>query len=826
MRNLILLLLLLSFNVKAMDTFTVSDIRIIGADRISHGTIFSYLPIERGDVVDADAVRAGIKGVFSTGYFSDVKMLKEGDVLVVEVTERPAIATIRIDGNKSIKTEELMQGLNSIGLSEGEVFDKLELEKVKNELVQQFFSRGKYNVEIDTNVKELERNRVLVNININEGKAAKIKHIKIVGNTVFTDEELIGAFESDTTNWLSWYSQDDQYSKEKLNGDLEKLKSYYLDRGYVNAEVESVQVTISNDKKDIYITANIQEGEQYQFGKQDLTGELIFDKDIMQRYLISQEGQTFAQNKIELTNTTLKSVLANRGYAFAEITPVTDVDEESKTVDVTYFVVPGKKVYVRRINFIGNTKTKDEVLRREMRQFEGAWFSQALVDRSKLRLQQKPYFEQVDIETEQVPGTEDQIDVNVTVKERNSGQFTFGLGFSQLSGLNFSTSVSLQNLLGTGNTLSVAVNTSDFYKRLNLLYENPYFTDDGISLGYSLNFTNINQGDANIAQYNSTNGSVGIQASFPITEFDRIYTNLSYERISLRATERFTAQAIVDDLIDLGGYAYTCIDPILRPEDDADLPRLTNQCFDGGVLPPATGVDDETILVPFQFRRAFTLYKAEARWARDSRNRFFNPTRGAFHSIGFEASLPSSTAEFYKINIKENILFPLTDKFTLSLRGEIGYGDGYGDTSGLPFFENFFAGGVSSVRGYDDNTLGPKSNVGGPFPSEIEQNIPTTSRTGDPIGGALKVVGSAELVFPPPFAKESSNAARLAWFVDVGNVFDDTDSFEARELRMSTGIALKWQAPVGPIVISYAYPFNKDRLDRTERLQFTFGNTF
>ncbi len=824
MRNLILLLVLLSFNVKAMDPFTVSDIRIIGADRISHGTIFSYLPIERGDVVDAEAIRSGIQNVFSTGYFHDVKMLRDdGDVLIIQVEERPAIATIRIDGNKSIKTEELMDGLNSIGLSEGEVFDKLELERVKNELVRQFFSRGKYNVEIDTNVRELDRNRVLINVNIDEGKSAKIKHIKIVGNTVFTDEELIEAFESDTTNWLSWYSQDDQYSKEKLNGDLEKLKSYYLDRGYVNADVESVQVTISNDKKDIYITANIQEGEQFKFGKQELTGNLIYEKETMQRYLLTTEGATFSQNRIEQTSNTLKAVLANRGYAFAEIQPINEINEEDNTVDVTFFISPGKKVYVRRINFIGNTKTKDEVLRREMRQFEGAWFSQALVDRSRLRLRQKPYFEEVEIETEQVPGTEDQIDVNVTVKERNSGQFTFGLGFSQVSGLNFSTSVSLQNLLGTGNTLSVAVNTSDFYKRLNLLYENPYFTDDGISLGYSVNFTNIDQGDANIAQYNSTNGSLGVQASFPITEFDRIYTSLAYERISLRANAGLTADAIVTDLLDLGGYAFTC-QTTARPEDPADLPPLTGQCYTDGEIPPPTGEEGELIQVPFQYRRAFSLYKAQARWARDSRNRFFNPTRGSYHSIGFEASLPSSTAEFYKINLRENILFPLTDKLTLSLRGEIGYGDGYGDTEGLPFFENFFAGGVNSVRGYDDNTLGPKSLVGGALESEAGE--PTTSRSGDPIGGSFKVVGSAEVVFPTPFAKESSNAARLAWFVDVGNVFDDVDSFEARELRMSTGIALKWQAPVGPIVISYAYPFNKDDDDRTERLQFTFGNTF
>jgi len=825
MRNLIILLLLLTFQVKALDPFTVSDIRIIGADRISHGTIFSYLPIERGDVVDSESVRTAIKSVFSTGYFNDVKILKEEDVLIIKVVERPAISAIRIDGNKSIKTEELIQGLNNIGLSEGEVFNRLELDRVKNELITQFFSRGKYNVEIDTNVKELDRNRVLVNINIDEGKSAKIKHIKIVGNTVFTDEELIDAFESGTTNWLSWYSQDDQYSKEKLNGDLEKLKSYYLDRGYVNAEVESVQVTISNDKKDIYITANIQEGEQFNFGKQELTGNLIYDKDIMEKYLITTEGETFSQNRIELTSNTLKAVLSNRGYAFAEIQPVTKVNEDEKSVDVTYFVLPGKKVYVRRINFIGNTKTKDEVLRREMRQFEGAWFSQALVDRSKLRLQQKPYFEEVEIETSQVPGTEDQIDVNVKVKERNSGQFTFGMGYSQLSGMNFSTSVSLQNLLGTGNVLSVAVNTSDFYKRLNLLYENPYFTDDGISLGYSMNFTNIDQGDANIAQYNSTNGSLGVQASFPITEYDRIYTSLAYERISLSATLGVTADAIIDDLLDLGGYVYNCPFTQLRPEDDSLLPRLTEQCFDGGVIPPATGVDQETISIPYQYRKSFSLYKAQARWARDSRNRYFNPTRGSFHSIGFEASLPSSTVEFYKINLKENILFPLTDKLTLSLRAEIGYGDGYGDTSGLPFFENFFAGGVSSVRGYDDNTLGPKSLVGGIILEE-EADYPTTSQSGDPIGGSFKVIGSAEIIFPTPFAKESSNAAKLAWFFDVGNVFDDFDSFEARELRMSTGIALKWQAPVGPIVISYALPFNDDKLDRTERLQFTFGNTF
>ncbi|MCF6300771.1 MAG: outer membrane protein assembly factor BamA, partial [Proteobacteria bacterium] len=396
MIKIIFALIIMSFSVNSAEQFRVDDIRIIGADRISHGTIFSHLPIERGDTVDAEIIRTSIKRLFATGYFHDVKLSKDGNVLIIRLSERPAIAAISIDGNKSIKTEELMTGLSNIGLSEGEVYDKLELDRVKNELTRQFFSRGKYNVVVDTNVQVLDRNRVKININIDEGKSAKIKHIKIVGNTLFTDEELIETFESDTGNWLSWYSQNDQYSREKLNGDLEKLKSYYLDRGYIKTDVESVQVTISNDKKDIFITINLQEGKQFTFGKQDVTGNMIFEKEIMEKYLLSQESETFAQNLMEISSNRLKTVLANRGYAFAEVQPVTTINEDDSTVDVTYFISPGKKVYVRRVNFHGNVKTKDEVLRREMRQFEGAWFSQTLVDRSKLRLQQKPYFEEVE----------------------------------------------------------------------------------------------------------------------------------------------------------------------------------------------------------------------------------------------------------------------------------------------------------------------------------------------------------------------------------------------------------------------------------------------
>ena len=820
-RSLLLVTLLSLTSVSmAFEAFEVEDIRLNGADRISHGTIFTYLPIEKGDTVNKRSVSRSVKSLFRTGYFSDVKILRDGNVLVVKLLERPAIASIAIDGNKAIKTDELLKGLRNIGLVEGEVFDKLQLDRVQNELTKQYFSRGKYNVIVAAKVKELDRNRVRVNIDIEEGKAAKIKHIKIVGNTVFTDEELIETFESDTTGFLSWYTSDDQYSKEKLNGDLETLKSYYMDRGYVDFNVESVQVTISQDKRDIYITANINEGSVYKFGEMKVSGEMVVKKKTLQNLIISVEDQTFARNLTEASAERMKIILGNFGYAFAEVTPVPEIDKETSKVSMTYFVEPGKRVYVRNVNFHGNIKTKDEVLRREMRQFEGGWYSKSLVERSKIRLQQKPYFEEVTIETPRVPGSDDQVDVEVTVKERNSGQFQFSVGFSQVSGINTSISVSLQNLLGTGNALSFAINNSSFFKQLNVFYENPYYTDEGVSLGYSLNFSTSNFGEANIARFSSNNGGIGMQMSFPISEYDRIFTSVGYERKNVKAFLGSTATLIFSDLCELGGYTYTT-QPILPTGIDWNgtdcLPETVEQ------LPTDPGGIRDGSPIPFEARRSFTFYKAEARWARDSRNRFFNPTRGSFYRLGAEFSLPGSTAKFYKITAKSNKLFPLSKNLTLSLSGEVGFGDGYASTEKLPFFENFFAGGTNSVRGYRDNTLGPKSSVlGDDF---LASGLPLTSRPGDPVGGSLKTTGSVELVFPTPFAK-IGNSARLAWFWDFGNVFSTFEDFEAREFRHSTGFALKWQAPVGPIVINFAFPFNDNEFDDTETIQFAFGNTF
>ncbi len=803
----------------AFEPFEVQDIRLVGADRISHGTIFTYLPIEKGDKASKRNITQSIKSLFRTGYFSDVKILKDGNILVIKVVERPAIASITLDGNKAIKTDELLKGLRNIGLIEGEVFDKLQLERVQNELTRQYFSRGKYNVVVDAKVRELDRNRVRINIDIEEGKAAKIKHIKIVGNTVFTDEDLIDSFESDTTNMLSWYSSDDQYSKEKLNGDLETLKSYYMDRGYVDFNVESVQVTISDDKRHIYITVNIEEGKPYKFGTMKVTGDMVIEKSALERLIVARPDDVFARNLTEASAERMKIILGNLGYAFAEVTPVPEIDEDTHTVNMIFFVDPGKRVYVRKINFHGNIKTKDEVLRREMRQFEGGWYSKSLVERSKIRLQQKPFFEEVTIETPKVPGTDDQVDIEITVKERNSGQFQFSVGFSQLSGINTNVSVSLQNLLGTGNQLSFAINNSNFFKQLNVFYENPFYTDEGVSRGFSMQFSTSNFGEANIARFSSSNGGFGMNMSFPISEYDRIFTSFGYERRNVRAFLGSTAALIFSDLCELGGYTYTTQPSIPATAtwngEDCALEELST------IPDDPTGIRDG-VSVPFQARRAFTFYKAEARWSRDSRNRFFNPSRGSFYRLAAEFSLPGSTATFYKITARTNKLFPLTKNLTLSLSGEIGVGGGYSSTARLPFFENFFAGGSSSVRGYRDNTLGPKSSVIG---DSLSGDLPLTSRQGDPVGGSLKTTGSVELVFPTPFAKVG-NSARLAVFWDFGNVFRDYNDFEAREFRHSVGLALKWQAPVGPIIINFSTPFNDNEFDDTESIQFAFGNTF
>ncbi len=751
----------------AIDPFVVQDIRLDGLSRISAGTVYSYLPVEKGDTIDRAGAAEAIRALYKTGFFKDVQVSRQGDILVVTVVERPAIAKIGIDGNKDIKDEDLLKGLKEIGLAEGETFDRLELDRLTQELMRQYNNRGKYNVSIKPTVTELDRNRVEIQIQIAEGKASKIKHLNVVGNTTFSDEEIREDFESDTTGWLSWYSKDDQYSREKLSGDLEKLTSYYQDRGYVDFNIESTQVTISPDKRNIYLTANVREGEVFTISEIKLTGDLILGEPEIRRLVYTQPGDIFSRRKLELSSEAMQKVLGNIGYAFADVTPIPKVDKENRTVEVTFFVNPGKRVYVRRINFEGNTRTQDEVLRREMRQFEGAWFSQAAIDRSKIRLQRLGYFKTVDITTPRVAGSDDQVDVLVKVEEQSSGAFQFGLGYSQLQGLLTSISVTQRNFLGTGNSVGVTLQNNSVLRRFDFSYIDPYFTDDGVSLGYTLSYREPDQGEANIANYTSDIASAPVIMGIPLTETDTLSMVMSLSRNQIGTFPGITPPEIIDYINELG-------------------------------------------------KRTFSTWGLQAGWSRDSRNKYFAPTRGAYQRVGAEVALPGSTQEAYKLFYEGARYWPLGSIFSLLTRAELGYGDGYGNADVLPFYENFYAGGVRSVRGFEDNTLGPCSDPNPLIEGDICQ----------PLGGALLTVANLELIFPTPFVKRGDDSTQFSAFVDVGNVFEDYDAFDVGELRASAGISFKWQAPVGPIIVSIAYPLIKEDEDRTETLQFTFGNQF
>lgn len=783
---LFLLALFTARGAMAFDAFTISDIRIDGLSRIAPGTVFTYLPLEKGDWLSTQRADQAIRALYKTGFFNDVQLSRQGDILVVTVKERPQISKIAIRGNKDLKEEDLRKGLKGIGLSEGEAFDPLKLTEVQSELTRQYYNRGKYNVSVKTAVVPLDRNRVEVSINIAEGKAAKIKHLNIVGNTAFPDKEIEDEFESNTTNWLSFYTKDDQYSREKLSGDLEKLQSYYMDRGYADFNVDSTEVSISPDKRKMYVTANIKEGEVYKVSDIKLTGNLILKEEDLHKLLQIKPGDVFSRQKIERSVDAITAVLANIGYAFADVQPIPAIDKETREVGLNFFVVPGKRVYVHQVIFKGNASTEDEVMRREMRQLEGAWYSQAAIDRSKIRLQRLGFFKTVVIDTPKVPGTDDQVDLVVAVEEQNSGSFTFGLGYSQVQGLITSIAVTQNNFFGTGDRVSVSAQQSLAYKRYQVGYYEPYLTDDGVGLGYDIQHTKFNSSENNLASYLSSSDAFDIYLGWPISESDTINTQLGVSKTGITYYTGTTPQQFIDYIDNLGN-------------------------------------------------RTFHTWNMQLSWAHDTRNRYWNPTRGSLQQVSLEVTLPGSTVEYYKLYYKFGQYLRMTDSLTFYGHFNIGYGDTYkdpksvldpshprymADLGGLPFFENFYAGGVSDVRGFRDNTLGP-------FTTYDELLCPSSNKNcRQPLGGAFKVVGSAEIIFPTPFVKENDDSTRLSAFLDVGNVFKDYNAFEASELRASVGLSFQWRAPVGPIVINFARPIRKKPGDDTEAIQFTFGNTF
>ncbi|MGH8104833.1 MAG: outer membrane protein assembly factor BamA, partial [Arenimonas sp.] len=711
----------------------------------------------------------------------------------------------------------------------GETYNPVNLDRVTQELSRQYNNRGKYNATVTPEVSELDRNRVNVILKISEGKATRIRDINLVGNEKFSDAELRESWESGTSNWLSWYRRDDQYSREKLSGDLEKLSNFYLDRGYADFNIESTQVAISPDRNDIFLSANMTEGDIYKVSSVRISGDTVLPVEELNKLLLVKEGDTFSRSRLEFTSDSITSTLGNIGYAFAKVNPVPEINRENKTIGINFVVEPGPRVQVRRIRYSGNTRTADEVLRREMRQFEGSWYSQAALDRSKIRLQRLGFFESVDIETPEVAGSPDQVDVVINVKERNSGSFVFGLGYQAIYGLTTNIQLNENNFLGTGNRLGVTLQTNSYSNRLSFSYFDPYFTDDGISVGYNINYSDNNQAgnsndnneDTGLSRYNGKIASGEATFGVPITENDTVQFAIGIDRNQVTTTDFVTPFTLINYLVSTLGDRER--GPCFHFDDDSnDATPIEND--DGDPL------TTDTPLCGLNRVWNINAWRARAAWARDTRNDYLLPTRGTYHRLGAEIVLPGSDLEYYKLQYQYEHFKPLNSWLVLKLSADLGYGDSYGKTSqfqcadytnlglvvpgterkcGLPFFQHFYAGGPNSVRGFEQSSLGPTFQSG-----TYEQ----------PLGGGLKTVGSVEVLFPKLFSK--SRGTRLSAFVDFGNVFKTPSDFDAGELRASAGLSLQWQAPVGPISISYSLPLRSEEGDKVERLQFSFGQSF
>ncbi|GAB3089306.1 outer membrane protein assembly factor BamA [Lysobacter terrae] len=750
--------------VHAEDLHVVSDIRVDGLRRIAMGTVLTYLPIERGDTVDSTKAAAAIRALYKTGFFEDIRLDRQGDILVITVQERPAINALKVTGNKDIQSEDLLKSLSENGMAEGDTFNRLVLDKMGQELTRQYQNRGKYNVEITPTVSRLDRNRVDVAIAIKEGKAARIQHINLIGNDKFADEDIIDTWESAERNWLSWYRRDDQYSREKLSGDLEKLNNYYLDRGYVDFNIDSTQVAISSDRTDMFITAGISEGDQYKVSSVQLTGETVLPKAELEKLVLVSDGQIFSRRLLELTSDSITSTLGNIGYAFAQVNTVPDVNRETKTVGINLQVVPGQRVNVRQISFKGNNRTNEEVLRRELRQLEASWYSQAAIDRSKIRLQRLGLFESVEVETKPVPDRNDQVDVLYTVKEASSGEFRAGLGYSQDDGITATLSVTQRNFLGTGRTFGVNVTRSSSSERYGFTVSEPYLSDLGVGFGYGVNWSKTRYDSDDESSYDSQQGSVNTSATIPLSENNAFTVGLGWDTRTLYLYEGYYPPSYLTFLDNLG----------------------TNR------------IDSWTL---------------RSGWSSDTRNDVLTPTGGAYYSLSGEVALPGSDVTYYKVDFEARHYWRMGPTLLLT-RSELGYGDTYGDGDqiGYPFYRGYYAGGAGSLRGFRDNTLGPCEYV-------------TYYNECRPTGGQVKTLAGLEFSVPGLFGK-AAHGTQLAWFLDAGNVFKDKDTIDSGDIRASTGLSLRWRSPMGPISISYGLPIRQKEDDDIERLQFTFGSQF
>lgn len=734
--------------------FVVRDIRVEGLQRTEPGTVFSYLPVKVGETMTEEKAQQALRALFATGFFKDVRLDVENDVLIVYVEERPAIAQIDFSGVKEFEPDNMRKVLREMGMAEGRVFDRSVLELAEQELKRQYLSRGRYAAEVQTTVTPLERNRVGINFTVTEGDVAKIRSINIVGAQAFREKELLEQFALTTPGWLTWYTKQDQYSRQKLSADLESLRSFYLNRGYLDFSVESTQVSITPDKKDIYITINVTEGEKYTVSEVQLAGQLLLPAEQLEKLIRIKAGDIYSRERLIESVKAINDRLGNDGYAFANANPVPRVDKEKRTVAFTIVVDPGRRVYVRRINIGGNTRTRDEVVRREMRQLEGAFFDASRIQLSKQRVDRTQYFKDVNVETAPVAGTTDQVDVNFTVEEKPTGAVLLGAGFSSVEKLIVSGSVSQQNVFGSGKSISVNVNSGKVNQVYSLAYLNPYYTVDGVSQGFDVYKRDTDASSLSIGAYVTRTFGGGLRFGYPLSETEAVNFGVSAEGV--------------------------------------ELETFANSPF-------------SYINFVNQFGNKYAYGAATVGIASDTRDSAIQTRSGAVSRTSFE--IAGGDLQYYRLNVSYQWYRPLTRTLTLVLNGDAGYAGGYGNSQ-VPFFKNFYVGGPGSVRGYRPFSLGPQDAAG------------------NSLGGARKMVGSAEVQFPVPGATQDKSL-RLAAFLDAGQVFGSGEKFSVSELRYAAGLALAWTSPFGPLKLSIAEPLNEKRgFDRVQRLQFTFGTAF
>ncbi|MBC9228570.1 outer membrane protein assembly factor BamA [bacterium SPL81] len=812
----------------AADEFLARDIRIDGLVRLTPASIYSMLPINSGDRVSDPMIAEAIRTLYASGLFDDIKAFKENDILVFKVIERPIISKLEFKGNKLIPKEALEQGLKKMGIAEGEVFKKSALQIIETELEQQYTQQGRYDADVTVETVARPNNRVELKLNFNEGTAAKVFDINIIGNTVFSDSDIKQAFAVKESGWASIVTRNDRYAREKMAASLEALRALYLNKGYINFNIINSQLNISEDKKNIFIEVSVDEGSQFKFGDTKFLGDALYKPEELQALKLYKDGETYSQEKVNAVKQLLLRKYGNAGYYYAEVNVVPEINNQTGIVNLNYYINPGQQVTVRRINFTGNSKTADEVLRREMRQMEGALASNEKIDLSKVRLERTGFFKTVDVKPVRVPNSPDQVDLNVNVEEQHSGTTTLAVGYSQNGGITFQAGLSQTNFMGTGNRVSVDLSRSETQDYYNLSVTDPYFTIDGVSRGYNVYYrkTKLNE-DYNVNNYVTDSVGGSLSFGYPIDENQSLSASLGVDQTKVR-TGPSVSTYIRDYLLSSGGKATGsgswC--PTGVNEKDLDQKDIPGTCKDG-----FKQYDNA-------FEGTFLTYNLNLGWSYNTLNRPIFPTSGMSHRVGLEIGLPGSDVDYQKMTYDAQAFKSLPMGFVLRGYGKLGYGND------LPFYKNFYAGGYGSVRGYDNSSLGPK------YPSVIFQETNRNDPDPEEVGGNALVQFGTELALPLPFKGDWTRQVRPVLFAEGAQVFDtqcdvprgnvlingsnidmkqyckDNNKFDFGNMRYSVGVGFTWITMIGPLSLSYAYPLNDKPGDDTKSIQFEIGRTF